>query len=199
MITVDKLYQIMNDPVYVQIALTIIAGLWGLYLYFREGLHRPRIEFDIKCNVIGKTETDTIVEFQIIANNKGKIKFTFHELFFRLRGITRINALRFYKKTTRLEYPELVVEENLVPEKYGYYYLEPGTTQTITYVTKISSKYQHILANASFKYKHRTIIRRRPLRIMKEKHTCERAFHIKKKANKSSQRAGDSIVYFSLF
>jgi hypothetical protein len=122
-----------------------------LYLYLREGLHRPKIEFDIKCNVVGKTEKYKIVEFRIIANNKGKIKFTFPELIFRLRGILDTDNLEYFENTKRLNYPELLFEENLISRKYKYYFIEAGIFQTISYVTKIPNKYEYILAFASFK------------------------------------------------
>jgi len=157
-----------------------IGGLWILYLYFKEGLHRPRIEFDISCNVVGESESEHIVEFQITANNKGKIKFTFAELKLRVRGIKDSSEFQYLGNTHRLEFPCKIFEENIIPEKYMYYFVEPGTKQTFTYTTKIGSNIKYIAVFASFKYKQRIRLEFHPFRVVAEQHTCERAFDFSK-------------------
>jgi hypothetical protein len=104
-----------------QILVPLIGAVWFLYAYFKEGLHRPKIEFDISYKITGRTESERIVEFQITANNKGKVKFTFSEILLRIRAIEDPNTLRFFNETHRLEFPLKLFEENIIPNKYGYY------------------------------------------------------------------------------
>ena len=161
-----------------QILVPLIGAAWFLYIYFKEGLHRPKIEFDISCKMTGRTESNRIVEFQITANNKGKVKFTFPELRLRIRAIEDPNTLGFLKNTHRLKFPLKVFEENIIPENYMYYFVEPGTKQTFTYTTKIASSIDFIVAFAAFKYKQRVKWKFAPFRIVREQHTCERTFYL---------------------
>jgi hypothetical protein len=134
-----------------KIAFPAIAGLWVFYKYYREGFHRPRIEFDIECNVVGSNESDSIVEFVVIANNKGKIRFTFHELQLRVRGINEGESFAYWRDSKRMEFPEKVLDENIIPSKYKYYFVEPGINQAISYITKIPKNMRFVVAFAAFK------------------------------------------------
>jgi hypothetical protein len=82
-----------------KIIFPVIAGLWVFYKYFREGFHRPRIEFDIECNVIGSNPHDYLVEFVLLAKNKGNIKFTFPELILRIRGIEENKEFSYWQNS----------------------------------------------------------------------------------------------------
>lgn len=154
------------------------GAVWFLYTYFKEGLHRPKIEFDIICKVVGQSEVARIVEFQISANNKGRIKFTFPELRLRIRSISDLSKLEYFQNTYRLQFPVKIFEDNIIPDKYKYYFVEPGTKQTLTYITKVDIKNKIIAVFASFKYKQRFMIRLKPFRIVREQHTCERSFNL---------------------
>ena len=78
-----------------------------------------------------------------------------------------------------MEFPGKLFEENIIPKNYMYYFVEPGTKQTFTYVTKLDHEIDVITAFAAFKYKQRLKIKYSPLRIVREQHTCERAFNLK--------------------
>lgn len=155
-----------------------IGGLWILYINLNEGLHRPKIEFSICCNVIGISGNARIVEFQITSNNQGKIRFTFPELKLRVRGIKDSYCLNYFKGTHRLEFPSKIFEENIIPKNYAYYFVEPGTKQTFTYTTKIDSSINFITAFAAFKYRKRFRFEFRPFKVVREQHTCERTFYL---------------------
>ena len=164
-----------------KIAFPAIAGLWVFYKYYREGFHRPRIEFDIKCNVIGSNEDDYLVEFIVIANNKGNIRFTFHELQLRVRGMNKENSFAYWRESKRMAFPEKILDENIIPSKYKYYFVEPSTNQAISYITKVPKNMQFITAFAAFKYRHRINVLFSPLRIVREQHTWEKVYSLSNK------------------
>ncbi|MEC4685370.1 MAG: hypothetical protein VST71_06535, partial [Nitrospirota bacterium] len=80
----------------------------------------------------------------------------------------------------RLKFPLKIFEENIIPDNYQYYFVEPGTKQTFTYITKIDAKNNFITAFAAFKYKQRFKWKFSPFRLVREQHTCEHAFDLSK-------------------
>lgn len=166
----------------ITIVIGLIGILWTLYRYFREGFHRPRIEFDIECNILGEHLGEYLAEFTIYAHNKGHIKFTFPEIRLRVRGIDTNSPLSYWPEHgKRLEFPIPVFNEKIIPPKFKYYFVEPGIKQPITYVTKIPNNIRFIVARASFKY-----------RFKNKLHTSERVFELKcnngiNKINKSER------------
>ena len=161
-----------------QILIPSIGGVWFFYIYFKEGLHRPKMEFDISSKVIGQSESERIVEFQISSSNIGKVKVTFPELKLRIRGIRDSDALTYLGNTHRLVFPLKIFEENIIPEKYLYYYVEPGTTQIFSYTTKIDLEIKYVMVFAAIKYKQRIRFQFRNFRVVRETQTCERAFDL---------------------
>lgn len=157
-----------------------IAGIWVFYKYFREGFHRPRIEFDITCNIIDSNQDDYLLELTLLANNKGNIRFTFTELMLRVRGIEQDTAIEFWGDTKRAEFPVALINENIIPPRFKYYFVEPGVTQPISFTTKIPKNIKYIVAYASFKYRHRFKIKLCPPAVIREKHTRERVFDLSK-------------------
>jgi hypothetical protein len=171
----------LNETEYVlKILVPLIGGAWFLYSYFKEGLHRPKMEFDISCQVIESLETTRIIEFKISASNKGKVRVTFPRIDFRIRGIKDKSNIRFFTGTKRLKFPSPIFKVNLIPDKYVYYYVEPGTCQIFSYITKIDSHIGCIAAFASFQYKQRIRLHLKELKVIRETHTCERAFNLRR-------------------
>jgi hypothetical protein len=174
----------LNETEYVlKILVPLIGGAWFLYSYFKEGLHAPKMEFDITCQVIESLEATRIIEFKIIASNKGKIRVTFPKIEFRIRGIEDKKNTGFFQGTKRLQFPSLIFKENLIPEKYIYYYVEPGTCQVFTYITKIDSHIEYICVFASFQYRQRMRFHLKELKVIRETHTCERAFNLRRESS----------------
>jgi hypothetical protein len=50
-----------------------------------------------------------------------------------------------------MEFPEKVLDENIIPSKYKYYFVEPGINQAISYITKIPKNMRFVVAFAAFK------------------------------------------------
>ncbi len=171
---------VLNNKILATFITAGITGAWLVFINVKEGFHRAKIEFDIEHKILGTTDSDYIVEFHIILKNKGSIKFTFKELLFRVEAIKDTKSLKNRKNCCRLKFPIPLIEENLISQKYKYYFVESGIEQIVSYVAKIPIECAYILTFASFKYRRRWVVRLRPkLKILCEKHTCERSFKLK--------------------
>jgi hypothetical protein len=150
----------------------VLGAVWVYYRYLREGFHRPRIEFDIECKFIAVKNGECVAEIVVSANNKGMVRFTFPEIRLRARGLKEKSNLNYWVKDdkqqgVRLEFPEKIFTENIIPPKYKYYFVEPGVRQPITYITKIPKDIKVLSLHASFRYRFR-----------REIHTSEKVFEV---------------------
>ena len=120
-----------------------------------ERKYKPHIEFDINCNFFGPHQGKYAAEFILTANNKGITKHKFTSIILRVHGIRHDKPLSFWTKRYkhRLEFPEDILEDEVISENWNYIFVEPGVTQRISYVTIIDEKIKYITAIAAFNYK----------------------------------------------
>lgn len=129
---------------------------------------KPHIEFDIDCLVHGQTAEDYLVEFILTTRNVGLLEWHFNAIVLRVLGIERGHQLAFWPgNQPRLQFPVTVIDDAaVIPRNLNFIFVEPGGRQTITYVTKIPSRVDYILAHVSFEYDEHT------------PHSTERAFRL---------------------
>ncbi len=137
-----------------KITLAVIAALFTYYRFFREGAHRQRIEFDIDYHNLGVKKSFRIIEIGALAENKGNVEQRFKSMRLRIRGIdndTELTELKDYEP--RLSFP--LASKNkweMIPEKYGYFFVRPGIKQRFPVALKIPADWTHIQVKISFKY-----------------------------------------------
>lgn len=175
-------------------AVSVVIPLWGVYRYFLEGLHRPRIEFEVEVIFFPnqKEGDDFPAEIQIIAHNKGKVHFTFHEINLRVLGLKRGEQLNYWREQ-RLNFPVRLVGKknvpvNIIPSRYGYFFVEAGVREIFTFVTKIPQEIGLIDVFVSFKYRNRKVY------IKKRKSTVNKG----QDGTKHPENTRDSIKSFPL-
>jgi hypothetical protein len=156
-----------------QFVIILIGAVWAYFKIWKEGLYRPRIQFNIECNSFSEQHGEIPVEFLLKVTNKGLVKHKFYSIKLRVRGIIENNELEFWKENEpRLYFPDKFFDTQFIHKsKYNFVFVEPGVEQTLTYVTKIDSKYKLITVRAEFEYdKTKT-------------HSIEKVFEIKVTSN----------------
>lgn len=139
-----------------------------------ERTHKPHIEFNLDANFYGPEKGEYISEFLIEVRNKGKIQQKITSLNLRIRGIEKGGKLGFMEKyPLRLNFPDKLLETQVIDKHYKYYFVEPDVNQLITFTTKIPDKYRFLLVWAEFKYGD--------TRVKGEggRHSAERVFEVK--------------------
>jgi hypothetical protein len=139
---------------FAQLVVITIGALWAFLRFRRERVHVPRVGFDLKCHFYGPQKNAFIAEFILSLRNKGLVKHKFHDVLLRVRGIEKEQELGFWQdKGQRLVFPIALISDNVIyKQKYEYIFVEPGIDQDLTYVTKIPSSINFIVARAEFKY-----------------------------------------------
>jgi hypothetical protein len=152
-----------------QLLLLLIAAGWAYFRLWREGVLRTRVDFRIECNFFGPHGGEYIVEFLLLANNRGLVIQTFPSINLKLRAIRSQDKLAPWDKyPDRVQFPEKLLDTEVVHEKYGHIFVEPGVEQVITFVAKIPADVRFILARAEFVYSN------------SNPHSAERVFEVPK-------------------
>jgi hypothetical protein len=153
-----------------QTAIVIGGTVWAYFRFFREGVHKPRIEFDVECSFLGPQQGRYVAAFMIHAINRGNVEHRFSEIRLRVRGIKSSAALNAWKDhEPLLEFPDQEFETvNIVPKELEYYFVRPGIDQRFSFVTSVPAGWRFIITRATFKYE-----------TTDELHTAEKAFEVK--------------------
>ena len=153
-----------------QLVAVVVGALWAYFRFRRERPNHPRIAFAVNCKFFGPVQGEYLAAFEIHASNKGNVEHKFTELRLKVLGIKDGEKLTEWSgHEPRLCFPtELVRGVNLVPEKFGYFFVRPGVDQTITFTTKIPSEFRFLVARATFRYE-----------ATADLHTAERVFDIR--------------------
>jgi hypothetical protein len=144
-----------------------IGALWAYFRFWREGAHRPRIEFDIQCAFLGQQDNARVVNFIILATNKGNVEHKFSRISLRVRGIMAADGPLARRPDGRLNFPQELLKEEIIPKEFGYYFVRPGITQPLTFTTIIPTEVRFLLVRAAFEYEG-----------SKDLHTSERPFEV---------------------
>ncbi|MFI0487082.1 hypothetical protein [Actinomadura sp. 9N215] len=133
----------------------------------------PHIELAIDCRVHGQVSEHYLAEFILTIQNRGLVDWRFNAIVLRVLGIERDHPLAFWQgNEPRLEFPMTVIDDAaVIPRNLNFIFVEPEVSQTITYVTKISSRIEYILAHVSFEYDEHT------------PHSTERVFRLSSVSN----------------
>ncbi|KJD34993.1 hypothetical protein PW52_12925 [Tamlana sedimentorum] len=137
-----------------QLIIVLVGAAWAYFRLWKEGIHRPRIQFEIEFNPFEHIDKERPVEFRIIINNKGLTKHQFYKINLRVRGIGAGENLELWKgNEPRLLFPHKLIDTEVIyKQKYNYVFVEPGVEQILNYNTKLPSSLRLIQVRAEFEY-----------------------------------------------
>ncbi len=131
----------------------------------KERRYALRIEFSLDAKNIGVQKGFYLVEFITTINNKSLIQKKFTAITLRIRGIKKEKDIELWTaivkdrkeeprkvKTKRINFPEKILKESIIPPQWNYIFVEPGVKQEITYTTRIPEDISFILATVEFHY-----------------------------------------------
>ena len=153
-----------------ELIVLIISAIWAYFRFRKENPLHPRIEFDINCNFLGPQHDSYLTSFIISAHNKGNVEHKFSEIKLRVLGIKTKDTLTDLEGySPMVKFPQVIMKGvNIVPNKYGYFFVRPGVNQTFNYTTQVLSDIRFIIVRAAFKYQSTNEI-----------HTAEKVFEVK--------------------
>lgn len=124
----------------------------------------------ISLRVLGiKKEEDIGLWTTIVEENKTKEPNKISVKLFTLLGWLKEKKTKESRivKTKRINFPEKILKESIIPPQWNYIFVEPGVKQELIYTTRIPEDISFILATVEFHYDATT------------PHTAERMFELK--------------------
>jgi hypothetical protein len=140
-----------------QLLVVFTSGIWIFFRFRREGTHTPRVAFDIDGKFFGPQAGFYLGEFVMSVKNDGLVRHTFTKINLRVRGVRNESPVGLWGGTQRVEFPEQIIDDAdvMYKKKYGSIFVEPGVTQSLTFVARIPVEMRFILARAQFEYDSR--------------------------------------------
>lgn len=138
-----------------QFLVVLCGAAWAYYRFRAEGLHRPRVEFDVDANFLGPQNNYFLTEILISAHNVGLRIRKFPSIKLLVRGIRHDATIEKWKgNEPRLFFPDKIIDnaEVVFKKNYSHVFVEPGVKQKLTYLTRIPTEYRFISIRVEFEY-----------------------------------------------
>ena len=128
----------------------------------KERRETAHIELRLECHFFEPRGGRFLVNILLIAANRGYVDYRIKSICLRIRGIKRSDPKYQYwgevckelprGNDHRAYFPDLIIEEEMVPSRKGFIHLEPGVMHQISYPTIIPADFSHILVFVEFIY-----------------------------------------------
>src|SRR4029453_7439911 len=115
------------------IGAVIAAGVWFIYTT----QFKQRLQFDVECRFAHLLENprSLLAELQFIFENKGFVEHRLWNLTVSVHALETERQLRAKPDSNEINFPRrLLPQTQLVPKRYGYYFVRPGVRQVITHI-----------------------------------------------------------------
>lgn len=132
--------------------IAICAAAWWFLVTTK---FKPRIQFDLDCNFfrLEQNDKDLIAELQFIFENKGFVEHRLYNLNISVHTLESENELSSKEKTKELIFSKRILPQVcIVPKKYKYFFIRPGSRQVITHSISIPKNLSVIRVTAGFDY-----------------------------------------------
>jgi hypothetical protein len=132
----------------------IVGACWVFWRFRRERVDAAQIEFTVDANLLGPSGDAYAAEYVLTFENKGKTRVEVTRIELKVRGIKEVEPLKEWSDHgMRLEFPNLIVDDDVIPTKYKYAFFEPGIRQEYRYVSKLPATYKYISIRGIFFYR----------------------------------------------
>jgi len=138
------------------IASFIIGGIWIYWMFIRQQQKYSNIEFLADIEFIGIQDDWWIVELIATVDNKGKAQHKMIEFKFDLNALYPQDQIDVSPKWGgQVNFPKLVAEGSFLPERFNYFFIDPGTKAKYSYIARIPKQVSFVILHCWFKYEGR--------------------------------------------
>jgi len=135
------------------IASFIIGGIWVYLRFIRQQEKYPNIEFLADIEFLGFQNDWWLVEIIASIENKGKAQHKMNEFRFDLNALYPDDPIEVSKKWGgQVNFPRLIAEGSFLPEKFSFFFLDPGTKAKYSYIARIPKQARFVILHCWFKY-----------------------------------------------
>jgi hypothetical protein len=134
----------------------LVTASWALYRFKKEGLFKPKIQFDIESKIVATQNNKRILKIFFILENKGLKTHKITELRYKILGLPKEGKPKRLDNHKHLvKFEEIEYVENIIPDSYKFFYIYREVRQRLHIVTDIEDKYSAILVRATLRYRYK--------------------------------------------
>jgi hypothetical protein len=121
--------------------------------FIRQQEKYPNIEFFADIDFIGAQGEWWIVEIIATIDNKGKAQHKMSEFRFDLNSLYPEDQIELSQKWGgQVNFPRVIAEGSFLPEKFSFFFLDPGTKAKYSFITRIPKQASFAILHCSFRY-----------------------------------------------
>ncbi len=131
----------------------MIGGCWVYLKFIRQQEKYPNIEFLSDVEFIGEQKDYWVAEIIATLENKGKAQHKMNEFEFILNSLHSDDQIETSEKWRgQVDFPHLVAEGSFLPERYNYFFLDPGTKAKYSYIARVPKDSSFVILHCWFTY-----------------------------------------------
>ncbi len=131
----------------------IVGGAWAYFRFRRQRENFPFIDFTADIKFHKKLGAWWIVELITHIENKGKVQ---HKLDYFMFDLYALNASDEIETNDEIGgqvfFPNKLVESSFLPKKNKYFFIEPGSKNKYSYITRVPIEAEVIILHSWFNY-----------------------------------------------
>lgn len=128
--------------------ITIIPGAWVLWNYFFKRSFAPKIKMKLTGEIIDKDfSNQKMLKTNLEVSNVGEVRLKASKIELSVRGIEKNQRFKIgnEKILKQINFEKKIYQENLIPKKWEYTFVDPGVTQEYQHVILIPKKFKYLL------------------------------------------------------
>lgn len=131
----------------------IVGGAWAYFRFRRQRENFPLIDFTADVKFHKKLGNWWIVELITHIENKGKVQHKLDYFMFDLYSLNRTDKIDTSDEIGgQVFFPNKLVESSFLPKKNKYFFIEPGSKNKYSYVTRVPVEAEVIILHSWFNY-----------------------------------------------
>ncbi len=140
------------------IVIPAITGLWVLWNYFFKRSFASKIKMNISGEIVGKDISNQLMlSTNLSVENVGEVRFKAKEIMLTVRGILDNTNFKIgdEKILNQINFDNKIYQDNIIPEEWGYTFIDPGVLQNFRYTILIPKDYKYLLIESKIIYSNK--------------------------------------------
>lgn len=149
---ISQLFEIIGKGV--SLVAAVFGVYWAIEKWRRREEHFPRVNFDLRVEVIDHKNGKIILNVVAILENKGHVPLKIKEFVCELRGLMDTDPLELGSDKIRnqLNFKQNLGKGPFIPSDWDYSFVYPCVKTEYTYVTLIPDSTKYLLVKGKFQY-----------------------------------------------
>lgn len=131
----------------------LVAAIWAYFRFIRQRENYPFIDFTVDITFHKRIGNWWIVELVAYIENKGKVQHKLDYFKFDLFSLNDSDKITTSKEIGgQVYFPNKLAESSFLPQKTKYFFIEPGSKNKYSYITRVPVEAEIVILHSWFNY-----------------------------------------------